>query len=125
MKEMEAKELRIGNLLKCAKSDNFFEVSYEDLGYINDGISESKPILLTEEWLLKFGFGRSDEFEMGHNKNFNFGFYYDYHFNRFMLDCDNENDGVYIYLDHIKYVHQLQNLYFALTGTELEYNEVK
>ena len=27
-----------------------------------------------------------------------------------------------VYLPHIKYLHQLQNLYFALTGEELEIN---
>jgi hypothetical protein len=118
MKEMEAKELRIGNLLKCAKIDNFFEVSYEDLGYINDGISESKPIPLTEEWLLKFGFKEvivdSWYSKLAENKN-------TINISKSGLVAINDDKPIRA----IEYVNQLQNLYFALTGTELEYNERK
>ena len=32
--------------------------------------------------------------------------------------------GSQTFLDHIKHVHQLQNLYFALTGEELEIKEL-
>ena len=32
-------------------------------------------------------------------------------------------NGNIMYLVHIKYVHQLQNLYFALTGEELVFTE--
>ena len=65
---MKVEELRIGNYLKSAKRNNFFEVSYEDLGYINDGASKSEPIPLTEEILLKCGFEKNliyDFFELG------------------------------------------------------------
>lgn len=63
-----------------------------------------KPIPLTEEWLLKFGFIKryKDCYEFGKlilNDKF------------VMMDID-------IHLE-LRYVHQLQNLYFTLTGEEL------
>lgn len=92
-----------------------------------------KPIPLTEEWLLKFGFdgnnalGGCGEIEISTNGNF-----------RTALLGGLSNNGVrcQIYTEkipnpyneifnqcsiplQIKYVHQLQNLYFALTGEEL------
>ena len=78
------------------------------------------PIPLTEEWLLKFGFGKSEEHEYGCNTHEIFGFYYDYHFNKFYLDTPNEQ----VCIPFIKYVHQLQNLYFSLCGKELEINAI-
>jgi len=36
---------------------------------------------------------------------------------------DTEDDWFYTTSIHIHYVHQLQNLYFALTGTELKLQE--
>jgi hypothetical protein len=64
-----------------------------------------KPIPLTEEWLLNFGF-----------KNNRLG----------LFDCFKEVEyiGFRIYfikkhLREVQYVNQLQNLYFVLMGTEL------
>ena len=71
-----------------------------------DEYSKFEAIPLTEEWLLKFGFTFSDMI---------------YSFDGFeILDL---KQGLEFY-NHdypikIKYVHQLQNLYYALTQTEL------
>ena len=68
-------------------------------------MEDIKPILLTEKWLLDFGF---DGLDLGKytlilsNGNF------------FSLSCE---EPIAI---NIKYVHQLQNLYFALTNKELK-----
>jgi hypothetical protein len=115
---MEAKELKIGNYLLKATNDDYFEVNLKDLKIINTGESKSRPIPLTEEWLLKFGFSKRESFSysewyMGINpvtrdwmfditwiEGYDYPFYRNGHFS-------------------IKYIHQLQNLYFALTGTEL------
>ena len=104
---IEAKELRIGNIASWGLGsiildiDNFNE---EDLDYCS-------PIPLTEEWLVKFGF--DDNFHKG----------------KFWVCLD--DDG-YFYTNHnlndegfteVLHVHQLQNLYFALTGEELTIKE--
>lgn len=75
------------------------------------------PIPLTEEWLLKFGFEK--------NLNSNNIIYYilagkcllEYNLTHNIADIVKK-----VHLDlfiEIEYVHQLQNLYFALTNEEL------
>ena len=128
---MKANELRIGNwiiedetIYSYGISKTKRQISLNDFRVSDDNWSDLwdmfKPIPLTEEILLKCGFGKSDEHEMGHNYNETFGFYYDYHFKRFRLECDDGiKHGAEMSLD-IQFLHQLQNLYFALTNEELE-----
>jgi hypothetical protein len=89
-------------------------------------IDEIKPIPLTEEWLKKFGFKKGatsdynfkqldDEKYIAVNKE-----NYEY---ECIIAIENLEDETNSYLPHIKYVHQLQNLYFALTGEELTIKE--
>jgi hypothetical protein len=85
-------------------------------------------IPLTEEWLLKFGFKEGSTYDFG----LSLKRVPDYSINDFRIMLSN---SVYHYIrkawdggsseenesiTEIKYVHQLQNLFFALTGTELE-----
>ena len=64
----------------------------------------ASPIEITETILLRFGFRKNEVFEIYHNELFTLW----YHGNK--IGYQNTE---------IKYVHQLQNLYFALTGKEL------
>lgn len=119
------KELRIGNYLlgKCVdESDERKEwwqqyqiKDAEDLMGVKD--DWDKRIHLTEEWLLKFGFEKKADYQFFNmqlvlefwkilNKKIDV---------RFRI---NENESIIIC--EIQYVHQLQNLYFALCGEELE-----
>ena len=72
-----------------------------------------EPIPLTEEWLVKLGF------ELFQDENDAFPSYH--HKYSFVLDEKFQPSDVGFPIAHIefKYVHQLQNLYFALTGEEL------
>lgn len=106
---MEANELRIGNIFEgliiesITKTGVNFYAGYE--GYIETEFEDLKPIPLTEGWLLDLGLRgrRLWVFEIfGDNER---GFHI------------SSEGGEWIF---IKYVHQLQNLYFALTGEELE-----
>jgi hypothetical protein len=84
-----------------------------------------EPIPLTEEWLLKFGFM---EFKGGislDNEEFTLTYTHKNTDKTILLEVTREDEWgrhqyTCIVLNHIKYVHQLQNLYFALTGKELE-----
>lgn len=119
---MKATELRIGNLIK-----NMFEETIV-VGEICEshvtpkgsnnlyGISNCSPIPLTEEWLLKFGFERDWDIETAYPafQGLKLSIFGTGKSNEF--EC-NESEL------RIKYVHQLQNLYFALTGKELTYNK--
>ena len=71
-----------------------------------------KPIPLTEEWLLKFGFFKYNnayvlEKPSENIMNFKFSIWNDFTYNSSEFPVE------------LKYVHQLQNLHFALTGTHL------
>jgi hypothetical protein len=129
--EMKSNELRIGNYIHF---DNFLGMKYDyqvtprffrhlaldspdSLEIEINGFHQ--PIPLTEEWLLKFGFTVDQQLN-GSGAIIN-GFKiwkgdswecWNYSTNKEWID-DNE-----IYVD-LFFVHQLQNLYFALTGKEL------
>lgn len=145
---VEAKEFRIGNLVltnnvEYRKLDagkiacivaidserNFAELKetvkiyhiedkYKDT--YGQWIKHLKLIPLTEEWLLKFGFLR-------HHLDYTNGVIYIKNVpgtNEFEWGVFPNELGSGIQIKNrikLKYVHQLQNLYFALTGKELEY----
>lgn len=129
---MERRELRIGNLVTDEFWDSFKKViiveSINDKG-INLSIENSddfpemqshwiepyytfdqlRGIPLTQEWLIKFGFNpRLDTLFM-----------------KFFFTISKERDGFKLWITDgtygttFKYVHQLQNLFHALTGEEL------
>lgn len=137
---MKASELRIGNLVYV--TDNLTNLIFKEITPINihnlmhlTGWDKSpvdiefEPIPLTEEFLLKFGFVNIDK---GDN---DFITYTDSEHNYYLQIDVRRKDGKYLILDNsfydlrafsmvdIEYVHQLQNLYFALTGNELKYEE--
>lgn len=121
---MNANELRIGSYVM--HRDNMVvvtEIKQEHIKYkkvFNDGdwdyLSNIHPIPLTEEMLLKCGFE--------HNYNAYYGPKNNKEFNLKIA----EHDGVYqiaitaYFILEVKFIHQLQNLYFVLTGKELEVN---
>ncbi len=134
---MKANELRIGNYVSCpdglatiVEIDGrhnrvvVYEEEYNDRsGYL---LSRISPVPLTEEWLVKFGFS------LVHKNNKHYFITLSepgqYAFHVYGID---ENFGIafsdnilgetrdYIPRTSIKYVHELQTLYFALTGEEL------
>ena len=120
---MEAKELRIGNLITDKWSKGKYPFTILSLGkskctYFGHQQFWAKyenlePIPLTEEWLLKFGFKE--------RKN---SIRYRYYKNRHSIELFS-NYARMNYSIGFKYVHQLQNLYFALYGEELTIKEIK
>lgn len=113
---MDLRELRMGNfvnndfivseiLADCltvqnTNSNTITQLLYDDI----------EPTPLTKEWLVKFGFGKSiarnwysnDQYAIEMCKNF---IQFDVGYTTITLDC--------------MFVHQLQNIYFTLTGEEL------
>ena len=111
---MKATELRLNNYVLEDGQVVLLSTNYDlfkCLVNVNRGIG-FEPIPLTEEWLLKFGF---EVYKFDHKEN-------QYRFkDRLIVIRDN------LFYDYgtgviIKHVHQLQNLYFALTGEELKSN---
>ena len=120
---MKANELRIGNYVIANKDEVIvagfvgFYVSYipiEKYHAYADMIHHIKPIPLTEEWLLKLGFEQCFiNKERYHIDNLNEVEFIDNEI-RWMANYTT------FYHQKIEFVHQLQNLYFALTNTELK-----
>ena len=113
---LKIESLRIGNLVLDEDGDVLPVISlnkqtvFHPNGIFSD-IRTIKPIPITEEWLLKFGFGKNVMyFDLVYVELDEDGFY--------KLTDDN---GDLVSTIEIKHVHQLQNLYFALTGEELQY----
>jgi len=119
MEKLEAKELRIGNLVNW-KTTNPSKVEMID-GQCGVGglegvelcpISDWQPIPLTEEWLIKFGFNAvGDE-------------YWTNDYVKIPIEEKRLGGTMLLtpytgYAKELKHVHQLQNLYHALTGEEL------
>jgi hypothetical protein len=133
---MKANDLRIGNLVNYLIIDEmderkkWFEVSeidYDDLRTIqnkHEVNQDYQPIPLTEEWLLKFGFkkfesdgivgydysdpnGKTIVYEKGRHTIVQWGITNPFFYSNHNLRVE------------ITSVHQLQNLYYALTNQEL------
>jgi len=119
---MKANELRVGNLVE--RDGNILEViRVAKDGIVNyDLVRKSQgmhvnsgnviPIPLTEEWLSKFGFEK--------NENGFFDLIKDSEVEILIRDDYWTCDGIVFSLFNLKYVHQLQNLFFVLTGEELK-----
>ena len=108
-------DLRIGNLVKyngefyAIRSFDELHVSFKPFDYI--GYDEIEAIEITEEWLLKLGYEKDGDFFRIKNTRLAEAFI----FKEALSICVHS-----FWLKHIKSIHQLQNLYFALTGKELE-----
>jgi hypothetical protein len=130
---MNEQELRIGNWVEWEDESKeqirISSISYSGtpvntyfIGYDNNkkeaALWEFCPIPLTEEWLERLGFRKVPVYKgnLSHlqwNKDYN----------GFFVGLQIHEGGLYYGRMEIKYVHQLQNLYFALTGEELEIKE--
>ncbi len=132
---MKANELRVGNIVfENVKSNNITCVQVSTIKEIHDEsvllkhglnpqLDNIEPIKITSEWLINLGF----EF-YGFDK-----FQYLIYALSNVIDGTSDfrvtglggkwyaqiDDSVCSWAD-LKYVHQLQNLYYAITGNELE-----
>lgn len=101
---MSPEELRIGNYIMITESSQPKQISY----LMENFEISCLPIRINEEWLLNFGFEKTIEsFDLIYKKG------------KFIINLD------FIMYDidmivKLNYVHQLQNLYFVLTGEELK-----
>lgn len=124
---IRAQELRIGNLVKndgciCEimhlYGGDFINCTLKTKqgNNINAHYKLIQPIPLTEEWLLKAGFNkfpstqydRDDFWCLEYIERKGHAYYNQFWCNQLEI--------------YIKYVHQLQNIYFCLTGEELNIN---
>ena len=131
---IQANELRIGNLIRDKESRHIVEVLAIDkapedssvyvraFDFIGRYIFESEllegwltPIKITEKRLLNCGFVKGEYKET----------YTDYTFDGYRLINEGNKYEFLIYgssviLSEIKYIHELQNIYFILSKKELD-----
>lgn len=128
---MDARELRIGNFILGQFVEGQFipvevelittdDVSVEPLNkghqiLWNHSLDQVKPIPLTEEWLSKLGFDK----RVSSHERTKYTPVFDFTEGKLTFE------GLYcpVLQLSIRTVHQLQNLYFALTGEELTLSE--
>lgn len=127
---LKASELRIGNFVKEEKRQDTY-LCILSLGIGGEGRSgicvsqfpdtgESWKnaelsfigIPLTEEWLVRLGFDKYSQLRREE-------FMLDYFDGKIIINAYSSDDNEGAISTNIKHVHQLQNLYFALTGEEL------
>ena len=116
---MKASELRIGNSIM--QDDDFVFVTWWRLELMENNKLEYKPIPLTQEWLVKLGFDKLENDIPTYFKCFGNLIEDDYEFS-FNIYVDSEQSYFITIFGRkiiIKHVHQLQNLYHALTDEEL------
>jgi hypothetical protein len=136
---IQANELRVGNIVDLYKGVIHYRTTYVysiSIEGINDEYGNStaffnaednseyavKPIPLTEEWLLRFGF-KEEERSAYYDNSHRFlkdDFLYDLKDGSLTIAFSMDEGNLAV---KAPYVHQLQNLYFALTGKELINNQ--
>lgn len=135
---MKANELRLGNIVEVKTIDyskgiksiwEVIKIDAEDFQILSDFNDDPdyRPVKLTEDWLLRAGFRKqiNKGFVTFHNyvcmtdfylrESFKGGYYFGFIINGRHYEF---NDAT-----NYEYVHQLQNLYFSLTGEELTFAE--
>lgn len=130
---MELKELRIGNYIdlgnRIAKvaeiwSNAIVAFDIEETQDTVEDLERLKPIQLTEEWVYKAGFKKFE-----YTISLNDGQCYHYELNNDGRDWVLFFNGMWFTINeakmmgkhfrHNRYLHQLQNAWFSITGSEL------
>jgi hypothetical protein len=116
---LDSHEIRLGNSYKIELGDGTYKIgliNLEDIeSLLDDEIDDFYQALeISEEWLIKVGFKQVTD--ILYVKDYHYGYEFGIT-NIFVI----KNDNNFLRYKHIQYAHQLENLYFALTGEELKY----
>ena len=156
-------EVRVGNLLEAHLTGEIVSVDWLAIKHLADGNYQSfyaptvyKPIVLTEEWLEKFGFEKKEKYGWkgnGHdwqpetsktecqdfigNETTLFLRYTTFSWRKSVADEWEQSTELSVHKGQwyekadyeiscmeLKYVHQLQNIFYCLTGEELELKQL-
>lgn len=123
---MKANELRVGNIVFEPLNENkrafkvfeiYHEEDYDKINYHN--ALSFEPVQLNEEWLKNLGF---EDKQRGFYSIKCGSTFFRLTPPQFMGEWQTEYCWVYddLKFTEVKYVHQLQNLYFILCGVELQ-----
>jgi hypothetical protein len=129
--KLKVEELRIGNYIAVDGFDpqmvalmTMYDGVYHIYHYNgvssfhnSSPINKCAPIPISEEWLIKLGFIKTPQWKDNLTWSLE-GFQY------FSIDCDSMDDVCLEGYKHsfrsIRYIHELQNMVYAILGRELE-----
>lgn len=122
--KLKAKDLRIGNYVVFNTNDKPFKITAEGLLEVSQMEGKPhpycyEPILLNVDWLMRFG---GKPLENGYwisVTNLKAELHFEVFNNTDEIVTTIKSQFSNLILDRIKYVHELQNLYFSLTKSEL------
>jgi hypothetical protein len=110
-------ELRVGNIVTLTGNEvaSPLDIMIDEVNFpITRKRGEYNPIPISPEWVKRINLD---------NYEFRDDFYISVdHYGECEVTLEEYGEGAKR-LPHIKYVHQIQNLFFALTGKELELKE--
>ena len=112
---MKATELRIGNWVQFRHTETPVLITLGDFvrEYKEEHLEDYEPIPLTEDWLIKLK--EDGSFKLRFIKSIAA-----FEVQRKYVGIESGEE--WIFISNVRYVHEWQNLYFALTGEELELN---
>ena len=118
-KELQSKDFRIGNFIRFNNKPQriiFADIEYMEYNQFHkNAIGEILPIEITKRWLEDLGGILNHEDDS-------------YIFKHFAVSVNEKSEALMFFKDEeiaeFNYIHELQNLYFALTGEELELKNV-
>jgi len=115
--ELDPIEIRLGNYFEYQKTVK--EITLADLAQLETLLPELKPIPITPLYLTRLNFGTvTDNESVRHFQKYTAGIYFNLY--------PKKNGSITLYINqdiklpHIKAIHQLQNVYYKLTGDVLK-----
>jgi hypothetical protein len=115
--ELDPIEIRLGNYFEYKHTVK--EISMVDLAQLETLLADLKPIKITSRTLTRLNFGTvTDNESVRHFQKYTTGIYFNLY--------PKKNGSITLYINqdikmpHIQMVHQLQNIYYELTGDVLK-----
>jgi hypothetical protein len=122
---LDSHEIRLGNSYKIELGDGTYKIGLINLEDIENLLDDEidyfyQALEISEEWLIRFGFKSVLDMSYSFPKPYdNLELAYYGSINGFKKGW--VITKLFGFSNGIKYVHELENLYFALTGEELTY----
>jgi hypothetical protein len=121
---MKPEELRIGNIVNCKINNTVIIINAitafginQEYGYSRFNYTEIEGTSITNKWMEKIGIADyENSYYIQLDKSDDIRAYYSEKMGLVMIKGGYTTISWY---KHIRYIHQLQNLYHALTGEEL------
>lgn len=117
---IKAEELRIGNYVSLVDSNSIVPIRGVDIAAIESGTLNVDPIFITNEYMERFGFIIEENEDVEEDENGVLDLAYKFYIGKKLIITS--FNGEFSFFDEeidFSYVHELQNIFFALKKEEL------